>query len=67
MIKNNDSGSGDPKINGDQRPALDARERDVLGARLRNEHGEIVREQLPPRIRALLEKLAQKGPADNNP
>ncbi len=65
MIRNDNSGAGDPKTNGDQRPALDARERDGLGARLRHEHGRIVSEQLPPRIRALLDKLALKGSDDN--
>jgi hypothetical protein len=65
MIKNSDSGAGDPKINSGQRPALDARERDGLGARLRNEHGGLVREPLPPQMRALLGKLAQKGRTDS--
>ena len=61
MKDNSDSGAGDPKINSSQPPALDARERDGLGARLRSEHGELVRQALPPRMRALLNKLAQKG------
>jgi len=65
MTRRTNSGGGNPNLNSEQRPALDARERDVLGARLRHEHAEIVREPLPARIRVLLGELALKRRDDS--